>query len=72
MRRALLAGLLCLTACATPAQKADACAKARQAVEWAILGLQLACTRQSAACDTAGLVLKSANTTMRVMCGALP
>ena len=49
-------------------QRAFPCAQARQAVEWAKIGLQLACTRQSAACDTAGLVLKSANTTVRVMC----
>ena len=69
MKRALLlAGILCLAGCATPAQKATACADARQAVEWAKLGLTLACTRQSAACDTAGLVLKSANRTMAIMC----
>jgi len=68
VKRLLLAGMLCLGACATPQQKADACATARQAVAWAKIGLTLACTRQSDACDTAGLVLKSANTTMRVMC----
>jgi hypothetical protein len=68
MRRLLLAGLLCLGACATPQEKADACATARQAASWATIGLALACTRQSAACDTAGLVLKSANTTMALMC----
>ena len=68
MKRLLLAGMLCLGACATPAQQADACAKARAAVAWATIGLQLACTKQSAACDTAGIVLKSANTTMALMC----
>lgn len=68
MRYLLLAGTLFLTACATPIATPDRCAAAEQAVEWAKLGLELACTSESKACDTAGLVLKAANTAMKALC----
>ena len=68
MRRLFLAALLGLAACGTIAERADQCAKAEQAVTWAKLGLDLACTHQSKACDTAGLVLKAANTAMAAVC----
>ncbi|BCW88067.1 hypothetical protein sos41_12050 [Alphaproteobacteria bacterium SO-S41] len=66
----LAAAVLVLSACVTPQQQADACATARQAVSYAESGLGVACTKQSKACDTAGLVLKSANMTMALMCPA--
>ena len=68
MRYLLLAGTLFLTACATPIATPSRCAAAEQAVEWAKLGLELACTSESKACDTAGLVLKAANTAMKALC----
>ena len=67
MRYLLLAGTLMLSACAIP-PKAEDCARAGQAVAWAKIGLDLACTKQSKACDTAGLVLKAANTAYAVLC----
>lgn len=63
-------GLLALTACATPSGQMDRCATARQAVQWAEIALPLACTHQSRACDTAGLVLKAANTAAAAVCPA--
>lgn len=68
MRYLLLAGTLTVGACATPIATPDRCAAAEQAVEWAKLGLELACTSESKACDTAGLVLKAANTAMKALC----
>ena len=68
MRWLLLAGTLALSACATPIATPDRCAAAEQAVSWAKLGLELACTSESQACDTAGLVLKAANTAMKALC----
>jgi len=69
VRHLFLAGTLLLAACAvTPEAQAERCAKAGQAVAWAKLGLELACTSESKACDTAGLVLKAANTAMKALC----
>lgn len=68
MRYLLLAGTLMLSACATPVATPSRCAAAEQAANWAALGLALACTHQSKACDTAGLVLKAANTAKAALC----
>jgi hypothetical protein len=63
----LLSGCLSSPGTPTSAQN-DSCGLARQAVSWAQIGLVLACTKQSNACDTAGLVLKAANTTVTAIC----
>jgi hypothetical protein len=69
VKRALLAGMLCLGACATPPDPAGkTCTTARQAVQWAQIALALSCTKASKACDTAGLTLRAANTAVRAVC----
>lgn len=60
-----------LAGCATPPSPED-CARARQAVALAEIGLTNACTHESKACDTAGLVLKVANQTVTLLCPAPP
>ena len=69
MRYLLLAGTLFLTACvSTPT--AEQCLKAQQTVTWAKVGLELACTKQSKACDTAGIILRHANQAVSLLCEA--
>jgi hypothetical protein len=68
MRALLLAGTLMVSACATPVATPSRCAAAEQAVDWAKIGLELACTSESKSCDTAGLVLRAANTAMKALC----
>ena len=52
----------------TPEEKAAHCTAAQNAAYWADIALQAACTRPSKTCDTAGLVLKTANDLVRVYC----
>ena len=59
---------LALAGCATPLSVKQSCAAARNAVYWADIALPLACTKQSKACDTAGLVLKAAHTAEAAIC----
>lgn len=52
---------------ATECEKAQvALAKAQQVANFASVALSLVCTKQSAACDQAGMVLKAANEGVRI------
>lgn len=66
IRALVLVAAFVLAGCAS--LPADRCAAARQAVRWAQFALPLACAKQSRTCDTAGLVLKAANTAASAVC----